>query len=620
VSSTLLVANRGEIAVRIVRTAKAMGMRTVAVYSDADASALHVSAADEAIRIGEAPAADSYLRRDRIIEAARSVGADLIHPGYGFLAEDDRFADDCASAGLRFVGPPASVLRAVGDKASARELALRGAVPVLPGYQGADQTDDALRAAAQAIGFPVLVKPSAGGGGKGMAVVREPNEMSDALASARRVAKAAFDDDRLILERYIDGPRHVEVQVIADAHGTVLHLGERDCSLQRRHQKILEETPAPNLDDDTRRRLHEAGVAFAHAAGYVNAGTCEFLVSAEGDIGFIEMNARLQVEHPVTEVVTGLDLVELQLRIALGERLPIAQADVASRGHAIEVRVYAEDPREGFLPQAGRIEHVRWPDAARVDAGVEQGSEVSTYYDPMLAKVIVAGDDRAHALDALTEALDATEILGPRTNIAFLRSVIDDPVVREGRVTTSWLDAADIASFVPSEPTPEGAIRIAAASELARSRATTSNDPFSSIGPWRVSGDGAATIVLRPDGVERAVAVTDPDVLGVAARVDGAWLVWFEGDQYEIPVGPAQRRLIAAAAHLTSPLPGQVIAVNVAAGDAVEAGAELVVVEAMKMEHAIRAPAAGVVTAVLCAAGDQVARGQTLIDLDAGEG
>jgi 3-methylcrotonyl-CoA carboxylase alpha subunit len=651
--TTLLVANRGEIALRIFRTAKRLGMRTVAVYSDADAQALHVRAADTAVHIGPAPAADSYLRRDRIVAAALDAGADLVHPGYGFLAEDDRFAADCARAGLAFVGPPAEVLRAVGDKASARALAQRAGVPVFPGYAGEDQSDGSLRREALRIGFPVLVKPAGGGGGKGMTVVEDAGALDDALSAARRIATSAFDDDRLILERYVAGPRHVEVQVFGDASGNVIHLGERDCSLQRRHQKILEESPAPNLDDDVRASLHDAAVRFASHATYVGAGTCEFLVSRTGDIGFIEMNARLQVEHPVTEMVTGLDLVEMQLRVAQGEKLPVSQDEITARGHAIEVRVYAEDP-EGFLPQSGRVLHVRWPstpqgsggaNSPRVDAGVDEGAEVSTHYDPLLAKVIVHGPDRTAAIDALQRALAGTELLGPRTNLTFLTEITAHPVVVAGTITTDWLEREIGTWRWPSRPDDEMLARaIAAAAELDEAVSTRSTDPWTSLGAWRLGGGSGSPIVVRSGGAEHVVVVSGSGPYGVvldepveitrggdhhawrlapgsqraAAAKDGdRWHVWIGGAAYELAVGAAPRSIAhAGRGRLESPLPGQVVAVRVTAGQEVDAGEELVVVEAMKMEHAIKAHAAGTVRAVLCAPGDQVDRGQPLVDFE----
>jgi len=636
--TTLLVANRGEIAIRIFRTAKRMGMRTVAVYSDADADAPHMRTADRAIHVGPAAAVESYLDRGRILEAAREVRADLVHPGYGFLAEDDRFARECEAMACRFVGPPADVLARVGDKAAARELAQRAGVPVLAGYAGEDQSAKAITEAAIRIGFPVLIKPAGGGGGKGMAVVRSPEDIDDAIESARRVARAAFDDDRLILERYIAHPRHVEVQVLADSHGHVVHLGERDCSVQRRHQKVLEETPAPNLAPAIRDRLCESAVSFATTATYVGAGTCEFLLARDGECGFIEMNARLQVEHPVTEAVTGLDLVELQLRVAMGEALPFAQDEISSSGHAVEVRVYAEDPHEGaFLPQAGRIEHVRWPRTARVDAGIEEGTVVTTNYDPLLAKIVVHALDRETALKSLAGSLDETEILGPRTNLSFLRDIVEDQVVRRGDATTDWLEGAYGGWRRPAltDDAGEPAVALAAAAEVAFAQSRPSRDPWQTLGGWRGTGRWEATAVLRIDGQELAVRVTgrSPYEVGkaeikksddchgwsvasarlAAARVEGAWLVW-HSDQFELAVGAAPRKLTAAQNRLESPLPGRVIAVHVEPGQRVAEGDEIVLVEAMKMEHAIKAPAAGTIRAVLCASGGQVERGQALVD------
>ncbi len=613
-NNTLLVANRGEIAVRVFRTAKRLGFRTVAVYSDADEGALHVRCADDAVHIGPALASESYLNRERIIEAARTGGATLVHPGYGFLAEDDRFADACERAGLTFVGPPAAVLRAVGDKAAARVLAERAGVRVLPGYAGDDQSDDGLRGAAKEIGYPVLLKPAGGGGGKGMHVVRAEDELDAALSSARRVSRAAFDDDRLILERYVESPRHIEVQIFADTHGSVVHLGERDCSLQRRHQKVMEEAPAPNLDEALRGQIHDAAVSFARAADYRGAGTCEFVVGADGTFGFIEMNARLQVEHPVTEAVTGLDLVELQLRVAQGEPLP--ELPATPHGHAIEVRVYAEDPDQGFLPQSGRIEHLRWPaHPARVDTGFEAGSDVTTFYDPLLAKIITSGRTRDDALHALRDALAHTEVLGVRTNVTFLRTVLDDDTVADGRVTTDWLERAYGDWEAPRDPAR--AAKVAARGELARIASVPDRDPWAFLQAWRANGRHDARIVLREGTDEHTVALNEVSDEGVAVRgADGRSYVWLDGVAYEFEMGPAPRRLGASASHLDAPLPGLVIAVNVASGEHVSKGAELVVVEAMKMEHAVKAPSDGTVRTVLCAQGDQVARGQTLVDFE----
>ncbi len=638
---TLLVANRGEIAVRVFRSARRLGLRCVAVYSEADAGAPFVRMADQAVLLGPAPASESYLRAERIVDAARRVRADLVHPGFGFLSEDPAFGQAVEDAGFAFVGPPPDVLRAMGGKDEAKRIAVAAGVPVLPGYAGADQDDAALEAAAKDIGFPVIVKPAAGGGGKGMAVVREPGELPGALASARRVAKSAFGDARLLLERYLTAPRHVEVQLLADAHGNVIHLGERDCSLQRRHQKILEETPSPAVDDALRERLCGSAVALARHVGYRNAGTCEFLLDADGTLGFIEMNARLQVAHPGTEMVTGLDLVELQLRVAMGEELPLRQEDVVRRGHAVEVRLYAEDPDEGFLPQSGRLLHLRWPDGTRVDSGVEEGSVVSTHYDPMLAKLVVHGPDRATALTALSEALEETEVLGLRTNAAFLRTVAADPVVTGGQVTTTWLESAYQDWRSTDEGVPPEAIALAAAAEAEHvQRAASGPDPWSTGGPWRLLGARTTRVVVQPAGGEQAVEVegSGPYRVGdhtlerclehhawtldgepaAAAKGGDTWQVWWRGLPYELPLGLRPRVVDAESgpAHLGAPMPGTVIAVRVAPGERVTRGQALVVVEAKKMELEVKATADGVVTVVRCAPGDQVDRGQVLVDVD----
>jgi 3-methylcrotonyl-CoA carboxylase alpha subunit len=653
--TTLLVANRGEIAVRVFRTAGRMGLRCVAVHSEADAGAPFVRMADEAVCIGPAAAKDSYLRVDRILEAARRTGAELIHPGFGFLSEDAAFCRAVEEAGLVFVGPSPEVLAAMGGKDEAKRMAEAAGVPVLPGYAGEDQSDDALERAAKEIGYPVMVKPAAGGGGKGMAVVRGPEELARALASARRVAAGAFGDDRLLLERYLVSPRHVEVQVVADTHGNVLHLGERDCSLQRRHQKILEETPSPAIDAALREQLCSSAVALARHVGYRSAGTCEFLVDQPGaqgvpegaaTFGFIEMNARLQVEHPVTEMVTGLDLVELQLRVAMGEPLSLRQEDVRSAGHAVEVRLYAEDPDEGFLPQSGRILHLRWPQGARIDSGVEEGSAVTSFYDPMLAKVVVHGSDRRSALRLLRSALDDTEVLGVRTNLPFLRAVVADPVVVEGGITTNWLEDAYDGWRSGAEAGLAEALAVAAAAEadLILS-ARVGPDPWSAAGPFRLGGRHAPVgVVLCSGGDEHYLTVEEGDPYrvghhtvapGPAARTwmlddraatavrDGrTWQVWWDGAPYDMTIGPRVREVDAEAgpAHLGAPMPGTVIAVRVSAGDRVSRGQDLVIVEAMKMELAVKASADGVVKTVLCAPGEQVDRGQTLVDLEPDSG
>jgi acetyl/propionyl-CoA carboxylase alpha subunit len=667
---TVLVANRGEIAVRVFRTARRLGLRCAAVYSEADFGAPFVRMADAAYCIGPAPAAQSYLRADRILEAAKALKADLIHPGFGFLSEDANFGRAVEEAGYAFVGPPPAVLAAMGGKDEAKRIAQAAAVPTLPGYGGNDQDDAALERAAKEIGYPLIVKPAAGGGGKGMAVVRQEDDLLGALASARRVAAGAFGDTKLLLERYLPAPRHVEVQVVADSFGNVIHLGERDCSLQRRHQKILEETPSPIVSPALRERLTGAAVALCRHVGYRNAGTCEFLVDEDGEtFGFIEMNARLQVEHPVTEMVTGLDLVELQLKVAMGEPLPLTQDDVTPSGHAIEVRLYAEDPDSGFLPQSGRLLHLRWPDEARVDSGVDEGAEVTTHYDPMLAKVIVHAEDRPAALEELAEALAQTEVLGLRTNLPFLRTLAADEIVRAGQVTTTWLESAYAGwtSGVDDAAIPEPAIALAGAAESARILGESRGagpDPWAAAGPWRHLEPGPTHVVVQaggdetessaaargerlvdvrgagpfrvgdltlvqadpehePDGDTHGWAVFAGTEVGdgtraAAVATPGCVHVYWAGQPYELPLG-IKPRLVdaeAGAAQLGAPMPGTVIAVKVAAGDTVERGQTLVVVEAMKMELEVKAAADGTVSAVLCSAGESVTKGQPLVALE----
>jgi 3-methylcrotonyl-CoA carboxylase alpha subunit len=656
--TTLLVANRGEVAIRVFRTARyRLNMRCAAVYSEADEDAPFVRYADVAIPIGPAPAADSYLRIDRILEAAKELQADLIHPGYGFLAEDAEFAEACVRGGFIFVGPPPAVLRLMGSKDSARAVAIEAGVPVLPGYSGDEQTDDVLTVQGELIGYPVMVKPAEGGGGKGMGVAQNQDQLKQIMQSARRIGMAAFGSDRLLLEKFLDGARHIEVQILSDGHGNVVHLGERDCSVQRRHQKVIEEAPAPGISTELREQLWDSGVRLTAAAGYQNAGTCEFVVGRDGQFGFIEMNARLQVEHGVTEQITGFDLVELQLRIAQGEPLPFVQKDVAFDGHAIEARVYAEDPAAGFLPQAGEVLHLRWPsvDDARVDTGIVEGAEIPPHYDPLIAKVIVGNRDRPSAISNLEVVLSKTEILGVQTNLAFLEAAIRDETFRRGTVTTDWLDSAQLHLDVPARP-PDEVLALAGAAEANRlvERARNARDPWSRLGPWRTAGSRGLEVIVRvgdeeltmsvegrgpfkvgpmslePLDEDRSISSEDPGLSpavchawivngerGAAARGDDVWFVWWQRRQFEIPVGPRERHAEeTAAAHLEAPMPGQVIAVRVAAGDKVARGAELVVVEAMKMEHTVRAPADGVVTAVLCGPGDQVDRRQVLVDFE----
>jgi acetyl-CoA/propionyl-CoA carboxylase biotin carboxyl carrier protein len=629
---TVLVANRGEIARRVFRTARRMGLRTVAVHSDADAGAPFVREADRAVRIGPAPARSSYLDGAAIVAAAIETDATLIHPGYGFLSEQAGFAEQVAAAGRTFVGPSPAALRLLGDKAAAKAAAERAGVPVLPGYRGDDQTDEAFARAAADTGYPVMLKPAAGGGGIGMQLVSAPAELPEALARARRTARAAFGDERLILERAIERPRHVEIQLLADTHGTVLALGERDCSAQRRHQKVLEETPSPAVDDALRRRMSDAAIALATAVGYVNAGTCEFIVDPSGAFFFLEVNARLQVEHPVTEEVWGVDLVEQQLRIAQGERLALRPAP---RGHAIEVRLYAEDPPSGFLPSTGRIALAEWAPAARTDAAVEEGSVVTAHYDPLIAKVIARGADRTAALDALGAALRATTVLGVRTNERFLRALVDHPEVRAGTVDTGLIARAFELASAPGDP-PTAARAAAAAAFAASVRAGGGErDPWRALSGWRSGASATITAVLDDD----AVSVQGSGPYGVgehtvrAGERAGRWLVdgteaiairdadtvWVKlgGEVWTFACGTRERSIDAhGGSEIVAPMPGVVLAVHVRAGQRVSRGELVCVVEAMKMELRVEAPADGTVRALLVAPGAQVRRGQRLAEFD----
>ncbi len=590
---TLFVANRGEIAARIRRTTDRLGLRTVIPATDG-------------------PDGLDLLDRTEVVAAARAAGADAVHPGFGFLAENADFAEAVTAAGLTWVGPPPAAIRAMGDKAAARRLAAELGIPVPAGYDDADQSDTALRAAATSIGAPVLVKPAAGGGGKGMRIVRDLARLDDDLAAARREARAAFGDDRLILERLVEGAHHVEIQVLFDRHGAGVHLGERDCSLQRRHQKVLEEAPSPIVDAALRDRLGSAALALAAAVGYVGAGTCEFLVDERGRFTFLEMNTRLQVEHPVTELVTGRDLVADQLRLAEGEALGLDQAAVTLDGHAIEVRLYAEDAEAGFLPATGRVERLRWPSARgiRVDAGVAEGDEVTSRFDPMLAKVIAHGPDRATALARLTQALDETLVLGLTTNLRCLRWAVREPAVRDGLVRTDTLD-----QLWPPEDLAEGtAIPDAAWETAAAALAAPGSDG------WRLNAPPRLT--LASGEVRRAVATSRHHEIE-AIRVGDVVHVDVDGRSVPIALAPppdVDRAAREAARHhggggpldLVAPMPGRVIAVHVPVGGRAEAGAPIVTLEAMKMEHAVVAPLEGTVADLAVAVGDQVDRGQRL--------
>ncbi|MER6343173.1 acetyl/propionyl/methylcrotonyl-CoA carboxylase subunit alpha [Streptomyces sp. NPDC001595] len=626
---TVLVANRGEIAVRVIRTLRALGVRSVAVFSDADADARHVREADTAVRLGPAPAAESYLSVERLLAAAERSGAQAVHPGYGFLAENAGFARACAEAGLVFIGPPADAIALMGDKIRAKETVGAAGVPVVPGGR-----DPGLAEAARELGAPVLLKPSAGGGGKGMRLVRDLELLEEEIAAARREAAASFGDDTLLVERWIDRPRHIEIQVLADAHGNVVHLGERECSLQRRHQKIVEEAPSVLLDEATRAAMGEAAVQAARSCGYVGAGTVEFIVPG-GDPSayyFMEMNTRLQVEHPVTELVTGLDLVEWQLRVAAGEKLPYAQDDIRLTGHAVEARICAEDPARGFLPSGGTVLRLREPqgDGLRTDSGLSEGSEVGSLYDPMLSKVIAYGPDRATALRRLRAALAETVTLGVPTNAGFLRRLLAHPAVVAGDLDTGLVER-EAEALVPTE-VPREVYEAAAAVRLDALRPGRDGwtDPFSVPSGWRLGGTPKpVAFPLRVPGQEPVVhegrgthTVTDDRVCVTLDGVRhtfhraGEWL-GRDGDAWHVrdhdPVTASlDRAAHAGADSLTAPMPGTVTVVKVAVGDEVAAGQSLLVVEAMKMEHVISAPHAGTVAELDVVPGTTVAMDQVL--------
>ncbi len=643
---TVLVANRGEIALRVIRAAEAAGLRSVAVYSDADRDALHVRAADAAVRIGPAAAVDSYLSIDAILDAAKRSGADAVHPGYGFLSERSAFARAVTDAGLVFVGPPADVMDAMGRKDRARAIAVAAGVPVVPAADSS--AGDDLDAVAAQVGFPLLVKAAAGGGGKGMRIVTDAIDLTGAVAAARREAAAAFGDDTILFERYVEHGRHIEVQVLADEHGNVIHLFERDCSVQRRHQKVLEEAPATAVSADVRRLVTQAAVDLCQAVGYVNAGTVEFLVSGEAAY-FLEMNTRLQVEHPVTELVTGLDIVALQFAVAQGDPLPLSQGDVHVHGHAMEARVYAEDPYAGFLPQAGVATVVAWPARARVDAALEPGQRVGTFYDPMLGKIIVSGTTREAARRALMNALDDTAILGLTTNVGFLRALVDSAAFRDGAIDTGWLDSH------PDEfhlETPVAAWCLAAWS-LATAHDADVRHPFGVADGWRSGADPAGVPIELTDAVgaadtriltvhpaagrivgPHAAAAVRPLTAAadsVRLEIDGTTheghvhiasrevLVAYQGQTYVLrrpdAFGPGGRAAVTDGS-VTAPMPGTVLAVLVEPGTTVQEGDTLGVLEAMKMELALKAPVAGTLTAVDVVVGQLVDLGVRLFLVD----
>ncbi|MFT0180428.1 biotin carboxylase N-terminal domain-containing protein [Pseudomonas benzopyrenica] len=635
----LLVANRGEIACRVMRTAKALGLGTVAVHSAIDARARHVRQADLAVDLGGAKPADSYLAGERIIEAALATGAQAIHPGYGFLSENAAFAEAVAAAGLVFVGPPATAIRAMGSKSAAKALMTDAGVPLVPGYHGEDQSLATFRDAAARIGYPVLLKATAGGGGKGMKIVEREADLAEGLASAQREALSAFGDARMLVEKYVLQPRHVEIQVFADGHGHCLYLNERDCSIQRRHQKVIEEAPAPGLTPELRRAMGEAAVQAAQAIGYVGAGTVEFLLDARGDFFFMEMNTRLQVEHPVTEAITGLDLVAWQLRVAAGEALPLTQAQVPLHGHAIEVRLYAEDTDQGFLPASGTLQLYREPTPGpgrRVDSGVEEGDEVSPFYDPMLAKLIAWGDSREQARQRLLAMLMETAVGGFATNLPFLQRLLAHPAFAAAELDTGFIERhRDALLPAPGELTDVFWTLAAQAWLATLAAAADPTSPWASRQGWRLGGPPQIALRLACRGEVRAVALPgsaaverngdrlhwQAEGIRQSARLyrrgQTLFLEWqdhFEAVTWADPLAEVARQ--ADAGGLTAPMNASVVAVPVAVGDAVEAGAPLVVLEAMKMEHSIRAPRAGVVAALFCSPGELVAEGTALVELE----
>jgi 3-methylcrotonyl-CoA carboxylase alpha subunit len=656
----LLIANRGEIAVRVIKACRELGIATAAVYSEADARAPHVHQADEAVCVGPAAATESYLNIPALVAAARATGAEAVHPGYGFLSENPAFAEACIAAGLVWVGPPPAAMRAMASKIEAKRLAASLGVPLLPGYQGGVQDDRALAREAARTGYPLLIKASAGGGGRGMRVVDDPADLAAALDSARREARAAFGDDAVLLERYVRRPRHVEIQVFGDAHGHVVHVGERECSVQRRHQKVIEESPSPALTPTLREEMGAAAVRLAQAIGYQGAGTVEFIATEEdGRLGyaFLEMNTRLQVEHGVTELVTGLDLVQLQLRVAAGEPLPFRQEEVRWRGHAIQCRIYAEDPANGYLPSSGRLTRFRPPfgEGIRNDVGVAEGDEVSTYYDSMLAKLLVWGEHRPAAIARAAAALAQYEVQGVATNLPLLRAAVQHPEFAAGRTFTSFLDEHVLPSLTNAAPLPDDALVAAAAYDLLVP-AAEARDPWAA-GSWRQAGTGVALNYLH-NGVAHAVSASRlPEggwkltlgdrALRVGAEwIKGRWLAVRTGavsrsyavaeregrlhlscKEWEVTLVRPEPPTVAATGHppagaggpraLTAPLAGVVVQVAVDEGDHVEARQPLVILEAMKMEHTVEATTAGTVARIRCSTGDRVQAGDILVELEA---
>jgi len=669
VFTKILIANRGEIACRVAATAHRLGIKTVAVYSEADANAKHVAVCDESVLIGPAPAKESYLRADKIIEVALATGAQAIHPGYGFLSENEEFAQACAKAGLAFIGPPASAIHAMGSKSAAKALMEKAQVPLVPGYHGDTQDADFLQEQADRIGYPVLLKASAGGGGKGMRIVEQSADFKAALASCKREAVSSFGDDKVLVEKYLTQPRHIEIQVFADTHGDCVYLFERDCSVQRRHQKVLEEAPAPGMTPERRRAMGEAAVAAAKAVGYVGAGTVEFIANQDGSFYFMEMNTRLQVEHPVTEMITGTDLVEWQLRVAAGEALPKKQEELAIRGHALEARIYAENPEKGFLPSIGTLRHLHTPQAVtfelgngtvagtpaavRIDSGVRQGDAISPFYDPMIAKLIVWGRDREEALGHMAQALSEYQIVGLATNVAFLKRLVESQPFSGADLDTGLIERNHAELFPPAQPVSLPVLALAAASLLAaeQNAGAAANDPWANTSGWRMNGallralafadDANAYPVevsyreagwqLRQGGAQAGMTLIERDGQHLVIKLDGATVRGTVvrdgngGELFHVFTGGAHFALhyndpLAHAGEtegeggrLTAPMPGKIVAVLVEKGKTVEKGLPLLIMEAIKMEQTSAPPARRTVEELLYGVGDQVAEGAQLL-------
>ncbi|MFV8571535.1 acetyl/propionyl/methylcrotonyl-CoA carboxylase subunit alpha [Marinobacter sp. SBS5] len=656
----ILIANRGEIACRIIQTAHRMGIRCVAVYSEADADARHVAMADEAFLIGPAASSESYLKAEKIIEVAKESGAQAVHPGYGFLSENTDFAEACEANGIAFIGPPSSAIAAMGSKSAAKAIMDKAGVPLVPGYHGSDQDPELLRKEAEKCGFPLLLKAVAGGGGKGMRVVENMGEFDDALAAAKREAKNAFGNPDMLIERYLTQPRHVEIQVFCDQHGNGIYLAERDCSVQRRHQKVLEEAPAPGLSEETRKAMGDAAVRAAQAINYVGAGTVEFLYDVDGSFFFMEMNTRLQVEHPVTEMVTGQDLVEWQLKVAWGDPLPLVQEQVKTRGHAIEARIYAEDPDQDFLPATGTLRYLSTPAESahvRVDTGVTEGDEISIHYDPMIAKLIVWDETRDQAVNRMVQALEHYRIAGLKTNIRFLHATVDSQPFRQADLTTNFIATHESLLFPKPKLDLDKALVLAAGFilEQRKSAEPTTADPWSPFArknSWRMNSEFAQPLSLQVGDTIHELKILERDdryqvlaggsVYHLNARLDEDYLqavlnghrlsvhgnlhnnelvLFYEGDTFKCTVYQESYGLedVAGEGSLAAPMNGAIVAVQAKVGDKVTAGQSLVIMEAMKMEHAIKAPADGVVSEIFYAEGDQVAEGAELIAIETEE-